>query len=84
MDERKKVISIIDARQEIEGNKAIFVITDENDMVNLKGYIDYISKDRTTYNTMLDRFHQLGDMGIDAMLIGNYENGGDFHVKYIV
>ena len=39
----KDIVSIDDAMKDIRGCKAIFIITDLNDNVDIKGYIFYIT-----------------------------------------
>ena len=76
---KHNIISVIDATKSIKGCKAIFIITDMNDMINIMGYIDYISKSEATYDDMIERYHSLDKK---AMLIGSYADGGDVGVQY--
>ena len=67
----------------LKREKAIFVITDMNDYVNIKGYICYISNNEDTYDELIDEYHKLGKEGKQVMLIGSYEDGGVTGVQYI-
>ena len=77
----KNVVSIEDAMKSIRGCKAIFIITDLNDNVDIKGYIFYISRSEDTYSELIEKYQGLTEK---AMLIGSYESGGSVGVQYKV
>ncbi len=76
-------MSVEEATDLLRREKAIFVITDMNDYVNIMGYICYISKNENTYDKLIDKYHKLGNDGKQVMLIGSYESGGVTGVQYI-
>ena len=80
----KPVVSVNDATGSLKNEKAVFVITDMNDYVDIMGYVAYISKSRKTYKRMLDIFRNIGAEGKKAMIIGSYEDGGAVGVQYEV
>ncbi len=76
MARENKIISVDEATNSLKREKAIFVITDMNDYVNIMGYICYISKNEDTYDELINKYHKLGKEGKQVMLIGSYESGG--------
>ena len=77
-----QIISINKATKSLNKEKAVFVITDLNDMVNIKGYIAYISKSTETRDKMVEYAREMSNSGKQTMLIGSYENGGAIGVQY--
>ena len=80
----KSIITVEDATNSLKNKKAVFVITNLNDMVNIMGYIEYISDTEETYDKMVDIYRKISQSGRQAMLIGSYGNGGAIGVQYEV
>ena len=78
----REITSVATATESIKNSKAVFVITDMENLADIKGYIYYVSKSESTYPELLSVFKQIGESGERAMLIGSYNNGGAIGVQY--
>jgi len=78
---KQQLSTLTEATKSLKKEKAIFIITDRTDMQNICGYIAFVSSSRDSYSELVKKYQSL--KGVEAMLIGSYEDGGAVGVQYL-
>ncbi len=81
-DRTEKLVSEWDC--ELESVKAIVIVSNIEDLQNLRGYLYAVSKDRSSFDELCELSNDLRTRGTQNIIVGMYDGGVAIGVQHTI